>query len=125
MTDTPRILIVDDEPMIRDLLEQALSMMGQSVETCSSGRKALETLTAQPFDLVMLDVGLPDMDGFETMAAIQAQSPQTPVILISGDAADQSRDKALAKGAFAYVIKPIRLEDLAETIREALNNNLA
>ena len=123
MTDTPRILIVDDEPMIRDLLEQALSMMGQSVETCSSGRKALETLTAQPFDLVMLDVGLPDMDGFETMAAIQAQSPQTPVILISGDAADQSRDKALAKGAFAYVIKPIRLEDLAVTIREALNNN--
>jgi len=123
MTDTPRILIVDDEPMIRDLLAQALSMMGQSVETCSSGRKAIETFTEQPFDLVMLDVGLPDMDGFETMAAIQAQSPQTPVILISGDAADQSRDKALAKGACAYVVKPIRLEDLAETIREALNNN--
>ena len=125
MTQSPRILIVDDEPMIRDLLSQALQIMGHSVETCSSGRKALEILEAEGFDLVMLDVGLPDITGFEAMASIKANSPQTPVILISGDAADQSKAKALAKGASAYVVKPIRLEDLTDTIQGALDRRPA
>ena len=123
MTKPPLILIVDDEPMIRDLLAQAMGMLGHSVETCSSGRKALERFAATSFDLVMLDVGLPDMDGYETMAAMKEKSPQTPVILISGDAADQSKAEALKKGASAYVVKPIRLEDLAETVKETLKHN--
>jgi CheY-like chemotaxis protein len=125
MTKPPRILIVDDEPMIRDLLSQALEIMGHSVETCSSGRKAVESVEAGNFDLVMMDVGLPDITGFEAMASIKAKSPQTPVILISGNSADQSKAEALAKGASAYVVKPIRLEDLAGTIQGTLDSSRA
>ena len=122
MTNTPRILIVDDEPEIRALLEDALHYMGHTVESCSSGRNALDVFAAGSFNLVLLDIGLPDMDGFEIMAAMLHISPQTPVIMITGDATTESAVEALKSGAYDYLQKPIRIEDLGKTIKNALDH---
>jgi PAS domain S-box-containing protein len=121
-TDASQILIVDDEFQVRSLLEDALSYMGHRTESCSSGRNALEVFSGNSFDLVLLDVNLPDMDGFEIMAAMLDMSPGTSVIMITGDATTQAAIEALKGGAYDYLTKPIRIEDLGRTINNALQH---
>ena len=86
MSYTPKILVVDDDPTICYVMEKTLSPDGYEVKSGSSGREALEFLADITFDLVLLDIGLPDMDGFETMSHIHRKSPDTLVIMMTGDA---------------------------------------
>ena len=120
MVEGANIMVVDDEPVIRELLVDVLTEKGHTVYACQSGQQALESISANGYDLVLLDIGLPDMDGFHTMAGILEQSPDTPVIMITGDATIESAVGALKSGAYDFLRKPFQLELLHKTTSNAL-----
>jgi len=105
----PRLLIVDDVPDNRELLARRFAQHGFDSVKAESGRSALRAIEAEPFDTVLLDVTMPDMDGLEALAKIRAQfSPaELPVIMVTGRAESTDVVKALTAGANDYVTKPI------------------
>lgn len=121
MSDTLNILIVDDDPLICDFLSDLLSGQGYEIEIGSNSRDALKIIAHKRFNLVLLDVGLPDSDGFETMAHILQTCPDTLVILMTGGASIESAVEALKSGAYTYLTKPFQSSSLLKTIKNALN----
>jgi PAS domain S-box-containing protein len=122
MSFEARILIIDDEPVICSFLEEALAMDGHQVAAVSSGRLGLSRVRETRFDLVFLDIGLPDMDGFEALSEILQASPETLVVMITGDATIESAVSALKNGAYDYLHKPFRIEELKKTVKNALDH---
>ena len=100
MSYTPKILIVDDDPFVRDTLETLLRHHGFETRTASSGEKAIECLDKDEFDLVLLDIVMPDIDGFQVMDHIFRQSEDTLVVIMTGHASTESAIEALKKGAY-------------------------
>jgi len=121
MSSTPKILIVDDEPLMCDSLMELLSLQGYEALAASSGKGAKEVLSEHEFDLALLDMNLPDTDGHQLMDYICSLSPATLVIIITGHATMDSAIGALKRGAYDYVQKPFEYEDLTKTIQNALN----
>jgi PAS domain S-box-containing protein len=117
-----KILVVDDEPVIRELLEDFLGMQGYEVRTCGTAAAALDLFAAEAVDLVLLDIGLPDMNGFKTMSAMHQQSPETLVVMFTGDATVESAVEAIKSGAYDYLRKPIQIEELNKTVKNAVDH---
>ena len=113
----PKILVVDDEPGMRDMLVDALSMIGHNAAAASDGFEALKLIRANKFDLIVSDVNMPKIDGFELLQDLREHGDQTPVILLTarGDRTDVTT--GLKHGADDYVTKPFGLEEL--TLRVA------
>lgn len=122
MSHIADLLIVDDEPVVCDTLKGLLKFQGHRVETCRMGSEALDWIRRKRFDLVFLDIGLPDMHGFQAMAEIRKESTETLVIMITGDATIETAVEALKSGAYDYLRKPIRIEDLTKTVKNALDH---
>ncbi|HZS94231.1 MAG TPA: response regulator transcription factor [Chloroflexota bacterium] len=118
-TDRPRVLVVDDEPQIRRLLEVSLGRRGYRVESAARGIEGIERLAAAPFDLLLLDLGLPDLDGLEVCRLVRAQSP-IPIIVVSVREGDPDKVAALDLGADDYVTKPFSMEELLARMRASL-----
>ncbi|MFZ0614603.1 MAG: response regulator [Desulfobacterales bacterium] len=116
------ILIVDDEPIVCETLQGLLDFQGHRVATCSSGAAALECIRRRSFDLVFLDIRLPDMDGFQILAAIRKEAAGVLVIMITGDATIETAVEALKSGAYGYLGKPVRVEELTKTVKNALDH---
>ncbi|WP_189226916.1 response regulator transcription factor [Saccharothrix coeruleofusca] len=119
------LLVVDDEPTVRELLSATLRFAGFRVTSASTGAEAVASATAQPPDLVLLDVMLPDVDGFEVVRRLREQGAQGrrgPVPVLFLTARDRQADKVagLALGADDYVTKPFDLEELIARIRAIL-----
>jgi two-component system OmpR family response regulator len=106
------ILVVDDEPAITDLLATALRYMGYRVSTAASGRDALDAATSAAPDLVVLDVMLPDIDGFEVCRRLRAARDFVPVIFLSARDTEDDRVTGFVRGGDDYVTKPFSLEEL-------------
>ncbi|MBW1901260.1 MAG: response regulator, partial [Deltaproteobacteria bacterium] len=121
MSSTPKILIVDDEPLMCDSLMELLSLQGYEAFAASSGKGAKEILSEHKFDLALLDMNLPDTNGHQLMDYICSLNPLTLVIIITGHATMDSAIGALKRGAYDYVQKPFEYEDLTKTIQNALN----
>lgn len=121
MSYIPRILIVDDEPQVCESLKRLLKRQGYDIFTAISGKEALEILAAGSFDLILLDLIIPDMDGFQIMDHISSQSYEIFTIVITGDASIESAVKALKKGAYDYLKKPFEYEELLKRVGNALN----
>ena len=121
MSNPPKILIIDDEPFLCEYLEEILTSHGYEIESGNDGRQALNCVIRTHFDVVLLDIGLPDMSGFEAMAQIHRQSPDTLVIMITGDATIESAVEALKSGAYNYLRKPFQATELLKTIKNALD----
>ena len=115
-----RVLIVDDEPDIRDTLTDLLAADGYQVTTAGDGAAALPYVVEQRPDLVLLDVDMPRLRGVEALVAIRALSPTTRVIMMSGKADLDEAKRALSLGAFDYVTKPFDLAYLDQAIRMAV-----
>lgn len=119
-----RILVVDDEPPIRRLLRTTLAAQDYRVEEAADGEAALDFLKRNPVDLILLDLGLPGIDGLEVVRRLRAEGNVTPVIILSSRDDEAGKVAALDLGADDYVSKPFGAEELSARIRAALRHRL-
>jgi DNA-binding NtrC family response regulator len=117
--NAPRVLVVDDESGILDTLRILLKNEGFSVVTALGGRAGLEQLAAQAPDIVLTDVRMPSVTGLDVLAAARTQSAETPVVLMTAQATLQSAIQAVNEGAFYYLQKPFRNDELVAILRRA------
>ena len=116
-SDAPRVLVVDDEAMLADLLSQALRHEGWETATAKDGLDALAKATSFHPDVVILDVQMPRMDGLETLERLRARDPELPVLFLTARDAVADRVQGLRAGAADYVTKPFGLEEVVARIR--------
>src|SRR5215510_12575476 len=114
------ILVVDDEAGVRSSLAGILGDEGYQVSSVESGEAALEALEVRRFDLLLLDVWLPKMDGLETLSRVRTLDPELPVVVISGHGTIETAVKAVRMGAQDFVEKPLSLEKTLVVVRNAL-----
>lgn len=119
--DTLRVLIVDDEDDFRETIVKRLNARKILAEGAASGIKALELLENKDYDVIVLDVKMPDMDGIETLRHIKKLKPEIEVIMLTGHASVEFGLKGMQLGAFDYVMKPAPLNELLDTIGQAYN----
>ena len=119
MTRPARILLVDDEVSIQRAVAPLLRARGYTVEVAGSGAAALEALASQPPDLIVLDLGLPDIDGIELCQRLREES-KAPVVVLSARSGEAGKVKVLDLGADDYITKPFSPEELLARIRVAL-----
>ena len=118
----PRVLLVDDEPLNLDLLEQELDGSGCEVVTASNGEEALELVSIEAPDLIIMDMSLPVLDGWSATQAIRT-NPETadiPIIALSAHAMDADKQRALQAGCNAYLTKPVDERLLFKTIADLM-----
>lgn len=120
MTLRGTILIVEDEPGLRLTLEEMLTNDGHTVATVANGHNALELIRTEPFDLVLLDIQLGDMEGTDVLAALQEETPQTLAIMLTAYASLETAVASLRYGAHDYLYKPFSREKLQKSIERAL-----
>ncbi|HEX4040427.1 MAG TPA: response regulator transcription factor [Xanthobacteraceae bacterium] len=124
MTAAPlRVLVIDDEPPIRKLLRMGLTAQGYQTLEAANGKAALELLSQSP-DLVILDLGLPDMQGHELLRTIRARNESVPVVVLSSRGDEAGKVQALDLGADDYLTKPFGMDELLARMRAALRHQL-
>jgi two-component system KDP operon response regulator KdpE len=116
-----RILVVDDEPEIVDAVRRNLAGHGYDVSAAGTGAAALVALAQRPVDVVLLDLGLPDMDGLDVLRRVRAHGA-TPVVVLSARQGEADKVEALTLGADDYLAKPFGMDELAARIRVALRH---
>ena len=114
------VLIVDDEPIVRESIRDWLRDAGYQVATAETGEEALEMIENQDFSVVVLDVRLPGKTGIRILKEVKALKPQIKSIIITAYPSADMADEALKLGAVDYLIKPIAPDDLERLIRETL-----
>lgn len=117
-----QILIVDDEPIVRETLSAALQSSGDHVLAVDSGESALAILGSGSFDLVILDVGLPGISGFETLRQIRSRS-DIPVVMVTASGTLTERVAGFDLGADDYLVKPLELPELSRRVRAILRRS--
>jgi PAS domain S-box-containing protein len=122
MSISPKILIVEDDSDFRQFLVKLLNLKDYETLTAGNGYEALNYLNDNAVDLILLDICLPDMDGYWIMDRIKTKFPDRPVIMMTGSASVDSAVKALKKGAYDYLEKPFATEKLLKTIENALEH---
>jgi two-component system OmpR family response regulator len=118
--DRGELLVVDDEPFLRDAVAASLRFLGFSVVTAGTGAGALRLARDRPFDLVVLDVMLPDADGFEVVRRLRGDGLRVPVIFLTARDTQGDKVTGLTLGGDDYMTKPFGLEELAARIRTVL-----
>jgi len=119
-----RILVIDDEPPIRKLLRVGLSAHGYQIVEASNGKMALDLLSEQAPDLVILDLGLSDMEGHELLRTMRARNDSVPIVVLSSRDDETGKVQALDSGADDYVTKPFGMDELLARMRAALRHQL-
>lgn len=118
---TSRVLVVDDEEIARQNMEYILRKEGHQVATAANGMEALERVKSQEFDLVVTDLKMDRMDGLQLLDSVKQLSPHTDVVMVTGYATVGTAVEALRKGAAHYLSKPLKLDELRQTIREIID----
>ena len=114
-----KIMLIDDENIVGKRLKPALEKTGDIVETFEEGEKALTRFDENPFDIVITDIRMENIDGIEILEQVLAKSGRTKVIIITGYATVEIAREALSKGAFDFIAKPFKPADLREIIQRA------
>lgn len=115
-----RLLIVDDEPHIRSALSKALSLLGYMVDEADGGVAALARLQEKEYDLMVLDMRMPDMDGTEVMQQVRQFQPELLIIILTGHASLENAIAAIKSEAVDYLLKPVSTHEIAEAVQRAL-----
>ncbi|HRF58937.1 MAG TPA: sigma-54 dependent transcriptional regulator [Fimbriimonadaceae bacterium] len=121
MSERKRLLIVDDEPNIRRILQAAFEKAGLQAVTAEDGRMALMRLGEGTFEAVLTDVTMPGMTGYELLREVKASWPETPVVIMTAFGTIPQAVQAIRDGAFEYVTKPFDLESLKKTVMSAIH----
>ncbi|HKK54958.1 EAL domain-containing response regulator [Marinobacter sp.] len=116
-----RILVVDDDPRLLACLSSLLEQEGHKIKAVKGGRDAITAIHVDPFDLAMLDLRMPDIDGFEVMEKLSQAQPDCGVIVVSGETSFTSVSRALRRGALDYIRKPFGPEELLAIVRNVLD----
>jgi DNA-binding NtrC family response regulator len=114
-----QVLVLDDEPIVGKRLQPALAKVGCDVEVFETPRPALERLATKRFDIVVTDIRMDEIDGVEVLERVLARWPETKVIMITGYASVEVAREAMAKGAFDFIAKPFKPQELRDAIAKA------
>jgi two-component system response regulator AtoC len=115
----PRVLVVDDEEVVRAGISRVLESQGLSIHTAADGSEALERMAEYPVDIVLLDIKMPGLDGIDVLRHIRATYPDTVVIMITGHPTIQSAIECTKLGAINYLVKPFRVDELETLVLKA------
>ena len=115
-----KILVADDEEVTRDLFKRLIPRLGHEIYTASNGQEALEMIRENNFDLLIMDLKMPVMDGMELLDRIHQLGKEIPTVVITGYATMEITKQALEAGCIDLVIKPFSLEDIQRAIKKAL-----
>jgi excisionase family DNA binding protein len=118
--DRPRILVVDDEASIRDLLSKTLALADYDVDTAPDGRSALERLRLYPYDLLIVDLKMPGMDGLAVVREAKRLKADLPVIIITGYSTESAAIEALNLGVTSYLTKPFKVSQVLANAAKAM-----
>jgi two-component system sensor histidine kinase/response regulator len=117
-------LLAEDNPMNRQIVVELLQTRGHSVKLAANGHEVLQALDRDSFDVILMDVQMPEMDGFETTAAIRNRESESgghiPIIALTGMATESDRKRCLEAGMDAYLGKPVRARELFDTVERGL-----
>lgn len=116
-----KVLIVDDQPIITDLLVDILKRMGYSSEVALGGKDGLKIFSKESFDLVITDLGMPDISGWEVSKSVKMQNPSVPVILITGWGVESDPHKVKDSGVDFVINKPFQIDQLGRIIKQMIN----
>jgi len=119
MIEKPSVLLVDDEEIVLKRLKPSLEKSGYCVETFGDGASAMQRLEEKDFDIIVTDLRMPGLDGMQLLEYVVAGMKKTKVILITGYATIEIAREALVKGAFDFIAKPFKPNDLREVITRA------
>src|ERR1700761_2928895 len=122
-TGRVRVLVVDDEPAVRQALDRALRFEGYKTEMVEDGSAALASHAQQAADAIVLDVAMPRLDGLEVCRRLRSAGDSTPILLLTAKAAIDERVTGLDAGADDYLVKPFALEELLARIRALLRRS--
>ena len=125
MAPLPKILLVDDEERFRTTLGKMLRAQGFEVTATDSGPGALNELAQNPYDVILLDMRMPGMDGLETLTAIKQSHPDPEVIVLTGHASVDAAMDIIRLGASEFLLKPCPLEEVMAKIETAYERKLA
>jgi DNA-binding NtrC family response regulator len=121
MDDTARILVVDDDENIRKVLTAILEDEGYDIEAVGTAKEAIEKSKKKFYNLALIDIRLPDMEGIELLTKIRDTTPKMRKIIITGYPTLQNAVDAVNRGADAYILKPFEVDKVLQTIEEQLN----
>jgi len=125
MTGKPKVLIVDDEERFRITLRKLLGVQGVEANTAGSAREALEELNNRPYDVVLLDVRMPEMSGIEALAEIKKTHRDLEVIILTGHASVDIAVEIMRLGGYEYLLKPCAMDELVAKIESAYERKVA
>ncbi len=120
MDKTARIIIIDDDENIRKVLETILEDEGYTVESVSTAKSAIERAKRSFYNLALIDIRLPDMEGIELLTKMRATKPKMRKVIITGYPTLQNAIEAVNRGADAYIMKPFDMESVLKTIKDQL-----
>jgi len=119
-TEQARILIIDDDETIRKSIASVLKNKGYLVDSAESGQAAIGKSETEIYDLALIDIRLPDMDGVQLLTAMKETTPEMVKIIITGYPSLQNAMEAVNRGADGYIVKPVKMDELLKTVEEHL-----
>jgi DNA-binding NtrC family response regulator len=124
MSEKVRIIIVDDDETIRKSIATVLEGAGYLVDTAKSGKEAIEKTDSKFYNLALIDIRLPDMEGTQLLTAMKETTPQMVKIMLTGFPSMQNAVDAVNKGADGYIVKPARMDEVLRVVKEHLRKQL-
>jgi two-component system, response regulator, stage 0 sporulation protein F len=119
-----RVLVIDDEEEVRFLLQKAFTHEGADITAAETGYQGFQFLMNLHFDLVLMDLHMPGMDGFEVIRAVRQIDPAIPIIVITGYASQENRERVIALGANCFFPKPFDIEEVLNMSRKLIEERL-
>ncbi len=120
MTASAVLLVADDDPVVRDFLAEVLVREGYQVRAVSGGEECVQVAATEPFDLALVDLRMPDLDGIDVLKRLATLQPGVPVLILTAFVTMETAIEAIQAGAWDYLSKPLRVEEIEVTVRRAL-----
>jgi diguanylate cyclase (GGDEF)-like protein len=121
-TDKPEILVVDDDPMVREVVVESIRAAGYDVEECGDGQNALEKNEARSYDLILTDMRLPGMDGLTLIKKLKSSNSDTDVLVMTGYGSVENAVECMKAGALDYLIKPFTVDQIQVAVTKAVEH---